>query len=57
MEDIFHKSALPLWYFFKHHIVSFFEVSFERSPYFMRYLQDNSTMLIPKFQNKADYTS
>ena len=26
---------------------------FERNPYFMRYLHNNNTMLIPKFQNKA----
>ena len=30
---------------------------FERSPYFMRYLHTNNMMLIPKFQNKADYAS
>ena len=30
---------------------------FERSPYFMRYLHSNNMMLIPKFQNKADYAS
>ena len=28
-----------------------------RSPYFMLYLRNNNTMLIPKFQNKADCAS
>ena len=30
---------------------------FERNPYFMRYLHNNKTMLIPKFQNKAYISS
>ena len=38
---------------FNRHIVAFFETS----PHFMHYLQKISTMLIPKYQNKADYAS
>ena len=30
---------------------------FERSPYFMPHLHINNMMLIPKFQNRADYAS
>ena len=35
----------------------FWSQRFQRSPYFIRYPHNSSTMLIPKFQNKADYTS
>ena len=39
--------------FFKCHVAAFYE----RSPYFMRYPHNNTTMLILKFRNKAGYTS
>ena len=38
---------------FNRHIVAFFETS----PHFMHYLQKISTMLMAKYQNKADYAS
>ena len=44
--------------FSKRHVAVFFwSQRFQRSPYFIRYPHNSSTMLIPKFQNKADYTS
>ena len=38
----------------KRHVAAFFEASFKRSLYFMRYLHNNSMMLKLKFQSKAD---
>ena len=38
---------------FNRHIVAFFETSL----HFMHYLQKISTMLIAKYENKADYAS
>ena len=44
--------------FFNRHVVAFFEGSFKRRPFFMRYLHKNTTMLLtPKFQNNSDYAS
>ena len=55
-EITFYKGLLLLLDFFNRYVVAFFERQrFKRIMYFMRYVHNNSTMLIPKFQNKADY--
>ena len=55
LEDIhFHNSSSLLWDWFSRHVIAFFEANV-LSPYFMRYFDINNTLLITKFQDKADY--
>ena len=54
MEDnIFSKSLSLLWDLFNRHIVVFFETSVWKEVRILRFLYNNSAVLIPKFQNKA----
>ena len=53
-DERFHEKLTLLWSVMM--LLSLKPV-FERSPHFMRYFHNNNMMLIPKFQNKADYVS
>ena len=48
----FYKSLSLLWVFFNRHVVAFFEIGFVKVC-IVRYLHNNNSMLIPKFQNKV----
>ena len=50
---IFCKSLLLLLDSSSRHIVAFFETSVLKEGHNLRYLHNNSAVLMPKFQNKA----
>ena len=49
----FYKSLSLLWVFFNRHVVTFFKTGFLKEICIVRYLHDNNSVLIPKFQNKV----